>query len=257
MTSSLYSITRNPLSLYLRFVFEATRNAFKYKDFRQGYMSRVLGCEIEPHVRIFPESFVSNCRIGRYSYVAEQTKITYADIGKFCSIGPGCRIGLGMHPTRGFVSTSPVFFSTAGQTGSTFVAEERFRESSRVEIGNDVWIGANATIVDGVRIGNGAILGAGAVVVSDVADYSVVGGVPARFKRLRFTESEIAWLMEFRWWDRDERWIIENYDAFMDIKQFIATFNPLANPSELRRPYGADSAVSSSNCVASALHGQQ
>ena len=150
MTSSLNSIARNPLSLYLRFVCEATRNVFRYKDFRQGYMSRVFGCEIEPHVRIFPESFVSNCRIGRFTYVAEQTKITHADIGQFCSIGPGCRIGLGMHPARGFVSTSPVFFSTAGQTGSTFVTEDRFRESSRIVIGNDVWIGANATIVDGV-----------------------------------------------------------------------------------------------------------
>jgi acetyltransferase-like isoleucine patch superfamily enzyme len=257
MTSSLYSIARNPLSVYLRFIFEATRNVFKYKDFRQGYMSRVFGCEIEPHVRVFPESFVSNCRIGRFSYVAEQTKITHADIGQFCSIGPGCRIGLGMHPARGFVSTSPVFFSTARQTGSTFVTEERFRESSRVVIGNDVWIGANATIVDGVRIGNGAILGAGAVAVSDVADYSVVGGVPARFKRFRFTESEIAWLMEFKWWDKDERWIIENHDAFMDIEQFIAQFGPSANPSAIQRPYRADSAGQSNNRVASALQSQQ
>src|SRR6266851_9746390 len=109
----LYSIARNPLTLYLRFILEATRNGFKYKDFQQGYMSRVVDCEIEPHVRIFPETSISNCRIGRFSYVAAQTNITHADVGRFCSIGLGCRIGLGMHPARGFVSTSPVFFSTA------------------------------------------------------------------------------------------------------------------------------------------------
>src|SRR5690349_12038426 len=127
MATSLYWMARNPLTLYLRFLIEAARNVCQYKDFRQGYMSHVVDCEIEPHVRVYPETYVTNSRIGRFRYVAEQTRISHVDIGRFCSIGPGCRIGLGLHPTRGFVSTSPVFFSTRGQTGSTFVTEERFR----------------------------------------------------------------------------------------------------------------------------------
>jgi len=49
-----------------------------------------------------------------------------------------------------------------------------------VEIGNDVFIGANATILCGVRIGNGAVVGAGSVVTKNVPEYTIVAGSPAR-----------------------------------------------------------------------------
>lgn len=201
-------------------------NRRKYRDFRQGYMARVVACEIEPHVQIYPEAATAGCRIGKFSYVAMGTKIVGADIGRFCSIGPGCRIGLGMHPSRKFVSTSPVFFSTAGQCGSTFVTQDWFQESARILLGNDVWIGANVTVVDGVRIGDGAIVATGAVVVSDVPDYAIFGGVPARFLRFRFSASEIAWLTGFQWWNRDESWIRQNHELFRDIEQFMLAFGP-------------------------------
>jgi virginiamycin A acetyltransferase len=226
------SLTRNPISRYLRFLLEAALNNYKYQDFRQGYMSRVVGCEIEPHVQIYPEAATAGCRIGRFSYVSGETRIVRADIGRFCSIGPGCRIGLGTHPSRKFVSTSPVFFSTARQCGSTFVSTDCFPESSRIYVGNDVWIGANVTVVDGVRIGDGAIIGAGAVIVSDVPDYAIFGGVPARLLRFRFSESEIAWLTEFQWWNRDESWIRQNHELFRDIKQFMLAFMPAEEMSK-------------------------
>jgi acetyltransferase-like isoleucine patch superfamily enzyme len=222
--SALRLLFRNPLTLYLRFVLEAARNVRRYRDFGQGYMSRVVNCEIEPHVRIFPAANVMNCRIGSFSYVAEETKIGHTNIGRFCSIGPNCRIGLEKHPTRGFVSTSPVFFSTVGQSGSTFVKNDLFEESSPIHIGNDVWIGANVSVVDGIRIGDGAIVGAGAVVVSDIPDYAVFGGVPARLIRLRFNELAIAFLTQFKWWDKDLEWIQQNHEIFQNIEQFMAKF---------------------------------
>jgi maltose O-acetyltransferase len=54
-----------------------------------------------------------------------------------------------------------------------------------VIIHDDVWIGTHATILPGVTIGRGAIVAAGAVVTADVAEYSIVGGVPTRFLNRR------------------------------------------------------------------------
>jgi virginiamycin A acetyltransferase len=73
-------------------------------------------------------------------------------------------------------------------------------------VGNDVWFGHSATVMPGVRIGHGAIVASGAVVTSDVPDYGIVGGNPARLIRLRFTESEVARLLAVAWWD----WPVEH-----------------------------------------------
>ena len=54
-----------------------------------------------------------------------------------------------------------------------------------ITIESDVWIGANTTIVGGVRVGQGSVVAAGAVVVRDVEPYTIVGGVPARFIKKR------------------------------------------------------------------------
>ena len=198
-------LLRNPLTLYLRFVFNYTHNLWEFVDFSQGYMSRVTHSSFEPHTRILDYVRIVMSKIGGYSYVASNTEIRQAQIGRFCSIGPGCRIGLGAHPTRGFVSTSPVFYSINKQCGTTFVNSTNFQETSSVIIGNDVWLGANVVVSCGVQIGNGAIVGAGAVVVSNVPDYAVFGGVPARLIRYRFERSEIEVLNQFAWWNKDEQ----------------------------------------------------
>lgn len=64
-----------------------------------------------------------------------------------------------------------------------------------IVIGNDVWIGYDAVIMAGVRIGDGAIIGTRAVVTKDVEPYSIVGGVPAKEIRKRFTPSVIKRLL--------------------------------------------------------------
>jgi virginiamycin A acetyltransferase len=68
-------------------------------------------------------------------------------------------------------------------------------------VGNDVWIGGNATIMPGVRIGHGAIVSTGSVVTQDVPDYAVVGGNPAVHIKDRFSEAEVAALVRIAWWD--------------------------------------------------------
>ncbi len=146
---------------------------------------------------------ITDIDLGSYSYIAEQSVVSYTSIGKFCSIGPGFLCGYGSHPMN-FVSTSPVFYSTRKQCGITFADKDDYQEFSRTTIGNDVWIGARVFVRSGLRIGDGAVIAAGAVVVDDVPDYAVVGGVPAKLIRQRFSESVISELMEIAWWDWPE-----------------------------------------------------
>ena len=80
-------------------------------------------------------------------------------------------------------------------------------------IGNDVWIGYEAVIMQGVTIGDGATIGTRAVVTKDVPPYSIVGGVPARPIRKRFSDEVIAQLLEIKWWDWPDEKIKENIPA--------------------------------------------
>ncbi|MDR0936069.1 MAG: CatB-related O-acetyltransferase [Oscillospiraceae bacterium] len=92
----------------------------------------------------------------------------------------------------------------------------------KIEIGNDVWIGANAFInVSKCRvIGDGAIIAAGAIVNSDVPPYAVMAGVPAKVKKYRFTPEQIETLLREKWWD----WDVERLNAEADLIMNPALF---------------------------------
>lgn len=153
--------------------------------------------------KICAGSHINNASVGRNTYIAG-AQISNASLGAFCSIGPGVVIGgLGVHPVH-WLSTHPAFYSVRGQSGVTFAKENLFEELKQVTIGNDVWIGARALVLDGVLIGDGAVVAAGAIVASDVAPYSIVGGVPAKVIRHRFSPDVIEALLKLRWWDLED-----------------------------------------------------
>jgi len=79
----------------------------------------------------------------------------------------------------------------------------RLPKHAAAKIGHDVWIGANAVIMRGVKIGNGAVIAAGAIVNKDVEPYSIVGGVPARHLKYRFDKETIERLLKSEWWNLD------------------------------------------------------
>lgn len=184
--------------------------------------TKILKAVIDSYSYIYSNCSISNAEIGRFSYVAKNTLISMANIGSFCSIGPYSIIGYGNHPTN-LLSTSPVFYSRMNQCGYSFYDNKNIDEYHKIVIENDVWIGAKSFIRDGVRIENGAIIGAGAVVVKDVPAYAIVGGVPARLIRYRFSSEIIQKLQRIQWWN----WTIEelsealNYFNESDISKFI------------------------------------
>ena len=159
-------------------------------------------------------------KIGKGTYISSNSKMVNTTIGKFCSVGPNLVCGWGIHPTNG-ISTSPYFYSTAQQNGSTLAKENLFEERKSITIGNDVFIGANVTILDGVTIGDGAVIGAGAVVSKDIPDYAVAVGCPIQIKSYRFTQEQISKLKQIAWWDFDDEKLKEVNTLFFDVDDFI------------------------------------
>ena len=168
---------------------------------------------------------ISNAFLGKFSYIADGCDLHYAKIGRFTSIGPCVKIIRGQHPTKTFVSTCPAFYARKHPAVETFVQRDKFAQTKVLDesldsviIGNDVWIGANVLIIEGVKIHDGAIIAAGAVVTKDIPSYSVVAGVPAKILRYRFNSDEIDFLESLQWWSKDLDWIKEHADYFEDIK---------------------------------------
>lgn len=188
-------------------------------------------CHFEGKNRIATDVKLNECQIGLGSYVSRETELKKTKIGRFCSIGPHVSVIEGQHPSHGFVSTHPAFFSIGCQAGFTFVdnncfEEHRYSEEDYyVTIGNDVWIGDSAKIMEGVTIADGTIVAAGAIVVHDTEPFSIVGGVPAKCIGYRFDDNTINMIKQTAWWNVPFEQIGKNARYFVDNNVFIEKYN--------------------------------
>jgi acetyltransferase-like isoleucine patch superfamily enzyme len=212
----IHNFIRNQI---LKFIPEVIWLADNKKDL-EFFTSQKNDSIISPNAIVYEPCKLTNVGVDDYTYIAPGSLIVNTEIGKFCSIGPNFRCGYGIHPTNG-ISTSPMFYSTKKQNGTTLSSTDKIAENLPIHIGNDVFIGINVTVLDGVKIGNGAVIAAGAVVTKDVQDYAIVGGVPAKFLKFRFSDDEIEKMTKINWYNADNNVLYDVEKYFFEIDTFI------------------------------------
>lgn len=191
--------------------------------------SRIHESELGAWTDIGPHNTISESTIGDYTYFAGDASVIYATIGRYCSIASHVRINPGNHPmhrvTQHHMTYRRQMFGFADTDDTEFF---QWRRDHHVTIGNDVWIGHAAIIMPGVTIGDGAIVGSAAVVTKHVPPYTIVGGVPAKPIRERFSRDVAARLQAIAWWDWSREVLAERFDDLNDLDRFLELYEERA-----------------------------
>ena len=131
--------------------------------------------------------------VGSYNYFGPRVMVNNATIGNYCSIGPDVKLGQAEH-SKDFITTSQL------------ISKELIGHSlnkNQAKVGNDVWLGANVVVLQGISIENGVIVGANAVVTKNLPPYSIAVGVPARVIGYRFKQEKINKIQKSNWYNHD------------------------------------------------------
>lgn len=191
--------------MFLSFLYGKIIKKMHGRCIRESYIHRTS--------KIGSSSNLVSCSMDKYSYCGPDCQIVNTIIGAYCSISDHVFIGGAEHPID-WLSTSPVFQNTRHSGPKKRFARFSLPETKKTVIGNDVWIGHGVTIKQGVVIGNGAVVGSNALVTKDVPPYAIVGGIPAKIIKLRFTQDVINRLEEIQWWNMPNEKIAEVIDLF-------------------------------------------
>lgn len=173
------------------------------------------------HVTIEKGSVIMSDYINDYTYIGSSSYIdkSVKKIGKFCSIAMNAKIGLQNHPFH-WVSTHPIAYKKK----YGFIKKDRplsDTNDKKTTIGNDVWIGANVTVLGGVTIENGAVIAANSLVNSNIEPYAIYAGTPAKLVKYRFDQDVIDKLNRSNWWNWERKKIQKQIPLFDDVQTFL------------------------------------
>jgi virginiamycin A acetyltransferase len=186
-------------------------------------------CHSEKDVEKFEENVL-------YNYDYNMDKLV---IGKFCSIAAGVKFIMNSANHRAEAVTTYPFPIFENGWDQVIPEAEYWEQRGDIIVGNDVWIGFEAVIMPGVNIGDGAIIGTRAVVTKDVPPYTIVGGVPAKKIRKRFSEEAIDKLLTIKWWNWDIEIITESIPLLLsnDIEQLEKVAEECKNSTTSSKNY--------------------
>jgi phosphonate metabolism protein (transferase hexapeptide repeat family) len=188
----------------------------------------IIDSELGAWTEVGARTTILESILGDYSYVVNDSNITYTKVGKFCSIAAHTRINPGNHPLERASLHHFTYRSRQYDLGQDDKSFFDWRRSHSVTIGHDVWIGHGAVVLPGVKIGTGAAIGAGAVVSKDVPTFTVVAGVPAKPIRERFPEAVQEALLRISWWDWPRETLLPALDDFRNLSanDFAKKYDP-------------------------------
>ncbi len=191
---------------------------------------RLLGVNYEQVLRVHDHVFLKNdpyTTIGNHTYDNGALVFRWTSapvtIGKFCSIANGVRFIVDEAFHSASTITSYPLVNNLYKNEDTLVTGsskkvflDKVDQKKGITIGNDVWIGMGVYIMPGVTIGNGVTIAANSVVTKDIADFTLVGGVPAKVIKKKFEDTTVEDLNKIAWWDWDTKLIKERIEEFYD-----------------------------------------